>query len=727
MTSNLHIPYFLLALFFFGFIRESSAQELTSRQLEMMKDFANVYSELRYFYPDDALSAHDWDLLLIRGTEMIQRIQPDDFNDSVTAFFQPFTPGITVSPKGSIGLKNFQRVKRSDVFHQYKGYAEGPGFYSHMLVNSTPVPENDPPGIVHWIDQRPVLENARIEITCKARSQSGKTSLRLGTSIYDYAVRRDSINTKSIALSDDWSVIKWEDRYNQGSSFVSLFAGITGNGTIQIKDLTMKIFLNDSLYLEEPLVLSKTNPGALPRTTINRPFGYAYTIDQAANFLQISRINEQNPTWLYASYPNGRRWKRIHFSEQSYLVYPIAKTVKNYQKTHDDSLAFQLQLQTIDDKQVVANRFATVIKIYSVIHLFFPYKDFMQFSSESYLMTYLGQINKCSTEVECLNAILRMTADLNDGHCYVDHPLKYPERCAEADFEWYNEHLYVTGASENCLLQKGDIVLNVDGISAASYLEQRMLLRSGSPQWKNCRETLVFSCGDSSQAVNYQIVRDRVKMNLSIQRTGYAGSTISPTYDPFSIVADSIAYMDLSRYDYSSFQLIADTLSSLKGLIVDLRNYPRMFPEFLGHFTDSVLFSANWETPAVIARGETVFDNAPTWEINPAFPRAECKTVFLIGSGTISYGESLTDIIDHYGLGTTIGSTTAGANGNKTSFKAPGGYLIYFTGMQVKRRDGSPLFAKGIDPMVYYSPQWTQNGDDTVEFAIRYIKDHPSK
>jgi C-terminal processing protease CtpA/Prc len=75
--------------------------------------------------------------------------------------------------------------------------------------------------------------------------------------------------------------------------------------------------------------------------------------------------------------------------------------------------------------------------------------------------------------------------------------------------------------------------------------------------------------------------------------------------------------------------------------------------------------------------------------------------VFLTDGRAISYAESVMGYVADRKLGTIIGSTTAGANGNVTTFAVPGGFRIAFTGMRVTGHDGqTPHHLTGITPHI---------------------------
>ena len=100
------------------------------------------------------------------------------------------------------------------------------------------------------------------------------------------------------------------------------------------------------------------------------------------------------------------------------------------------------------------------------------------------------------------------------------------------------------------------------------------------------------------------------------------------------------------------------------------------------------------------------------------------KIVFLTNEKAISYSESILGYVKNYGLGTIIGKSTAGTNGNINSFKLPGGYNIIWTGMKVTQHDGSQLHGIGIEPDLKISESVEtiiSNEDIYLEKAIELI------
>jgi C-terminal processing protease CtpA/Prc len=100
------------------------------------------------------------------------------------------------------------------------------------------------------------------------------------------------------------------------------------------------------------------------------------------------------------------------------------------------------------------------------------------------------------------------------------------------------------------------------------------------------------------------------------------------------------------------------------------------------------------------------------------------KTVMLIDERAISQSE-------HSGLfyevanGTTfIGSPTVGANGDVTTLTLPGGYIVSFSGHDVRHADGRQLQRVGLVPHIEVRPtiRGIRDGrDEVLERAKKYL------
>jgi C-terminal processing protease CtpA/Prc len=77
-------------------------------------------------------------------------------------------------------------------------------------------------------------------------------------------------------------------------------------------------------------------------------------------------------------------------------------------------------------------------------------------------------------------------------------------------------------------------------------------------------------------------------------------------------------------------------------------------------------------------------------------------------------------------LGTIVGGTTAGTNGNVVRVELPGGFAVTFTGMRVTRHDGrTPYHLAGTRPDIPIAPTIAglrAGRDEVLERALAFVQ-----
>jgi C-terminal processing protease CtpA/Prc len=81
-------------------------------------------------------------------------------------------------------------------------------------------------------------------------------------------------------------------------------------------------------------------------------------------------------------------------------------------------------------------------------------------------------------------------------------------------------------------------------------------------------------------------------------------------------------------------------------------------------------------------------------------PRFAGRFAFLIDGRVLSAAESLIGVVEGERLGALVGGPTAGTNGGMDPFDVAGGHTLRWTGMDIRKKDGSPHLGVGIKPTV---------------------------
>jgi hypothetical protein len=234
------------------------------------------------------------------------------------------------------------------------------------------------------------------------------------------------------------------------------------------------------------------------------------------------------------------------------------------------------------------------------------------------------------------------------------------------------------------------------------------------------------------------MVRDgkgRVReLKLQHKGTYLQGKISERSGPPYKLLSPAIGYADLERLEVSMVDEMFETFRNTKAIIFDDRTYPRgtawaIAPRLTEK--DSVV-------GAVFTRRVAMFPESPMGEISSSstaqtfqqrIPHSDKwkykgKTVMLIDERAISQAEHTGLFLEAAGGTKFIGSPTAGANGDVTSFCVPGGIWISFTGQAVRHADGRQLQRVGLKPDIEVRP--TLKGiragkDEVLERAVDYL------
>jgi C-terminal processing protease CtpA/Prc len=382
-------------------------------------------------------------------------------------------------------------------------------------------------------------------------------------------------------------------------------------------------------------------------------------------------------------------------------------------------------------------RLATVMRFWNVMQHFFPYWDVIDADWNHALRVALQDAAMDSNGSEFLVTLQHLAAHLKDGHSVTYNPSLGFDGAFQVPFTAdliEGQRVVVTVVEGNELSNEpGDVITEIDGLPALQALAQMQARVSGVGQWGRYR-ALGFLLGTEQPSV------------MSLEFVPYSGG------EPFKIqvptarhdlshlreyrpppveqLAPGILYVDLTRPEVSGFPLLLQELQEAKGIIFDMRGYPKAVGFRL---LDHLSLESLWLQPVyvpVITRPDhiaTQLENvARQWSKPvPAEEQLTDNIAFIInGNGAISQAESILGIVAGHELGELVGEPTAGANGTSIQLQLPDRYWTFWTGDVVKKFDGSPLFAVGITPTI--PAERTINGvaarrDELLEKALEIV------
>jgi hypothetical protein len=363
-------------------------------------------------------------------------------------------------------------------------------------------------------------------------------------------------------------------------------------------------------------------------------------------------------------------------------------------------------------------RLADVVVAWSVLRHFYPYWAEAGVDWDARLRPQLEIARAAETREAQRDAIRSLVADARDGHGSVGDTLDKTERGElPVRLQAIEGRLAVTASAVPQEAPVGAVVATIDGIPATDRLASAVCLASGTRQWRQVAGTWPLMTGPKGATV-----RLGLDLGSGTREVTLAYGTPPPPVKrpgPVAELEPGVWYVDLTRAKMAEVELKLAALASARGVVFDVRGYPTDAGfGVLPHLLD-VPETTRWMHVAKIVGPfyETAGWQDLGWDVKPASPRLAGKVVFLTDGGAISYAESVMGYVADLGLGTIVGGTTAGTNGNVASFVTPGGLSVSFTGMRVTRHDGrSPHHLVGVKPDIAVAPtlEGLRTGRDEV-------------
>lgn len=370
-------------------------------------------------------------------------------------------------------------------------------------------------------------------------------------------------------------------------------------------------------------------------------------------------------------------------------------------------------------------RLAAVAMAWSVFEHFYPYFDVVEVDWPAELPRAL-EAAAVAADDEAFAAVLEpMVARLRDGHGVVVWH-QQPRSFLPLAARFVGDELVVL-AGKDPALQRGDVVLAIDGRSVTAIVDQQR--RRTSAATRVFADYVIASqlpLFDSADPATLQVRRvDGSIVDLRVARTADCVHAVEPQRPAAGAeLAPGIVYFDLNGAEDDALAAVLPTLAAARGIVFDVRGYPGGAGyTLLKHLISAPATSARWNVPVVTRPGREhwTWDQSGRWDLRPQQPHLGGRIAFLTDGRAVSYAESVLGIVEAYQLGAIVGSPTAGTNGNVNPFDLPGGITISWTGMRVLKHDGSRHHGVGIVPTVPVEPTVAgiaAGRDEVLERAI---------
>lgn len=391
---------------------------------------------------------------------------------------------------------------------------------------------------------------------------------------------------------------------------------------------------------------------------------------------------------------------------------------------------------SITDVPPVELRLLAAFRIWSTIDRFYPYKHLIgdwDAAFKSTIPRFIG----ASTRNDYVAAVLELSAFVEDGHTSVSGPGVpgfFGAHFTHAEVRLVRGEFVVTALGETAAkagLRVGDVVRTVDGEPLRTRVKQLYKYLTASTVTARMNRVARYAMrGPAGSIARLGIERRGKPLTIDVPRAlGYA---LMPVEGPkFRMLNKQIGYADLTRLTPAEVEPMFGALREAKSIIFDMRGYPNgtawsIAPRLgSGEPRVAARFMRRQIAGPLSVDSETSFSFTQLLPDGRALQRFQGATYMLIDDRAISQSEHTGLFLETANGTKFIGTPTAGANGDVTSMRLPGGMLMAFTGHDVRHANGDQLQRVGLKPALLVEP--TINGlqagkDEVLDAAIAYAE-----
>ncbi|HEV8282962.1 MAG TPA: S41 family peptidase [Chitinophagaceae bacterium] len=431
-------------------------------------------------------------------------------------------------------------------------------------------------------------------------------------------------------------------------------------------------------------------------------------------------------------------------------ILAITSTKNNPENIH--SLAYRHPFPNNENSGFapIGQRLFGLYNYWNAINYFNPNKHLLKQPWDSVLVEFIPRFINANDTTSYYFTIADMVSRIHDSHGF----LNLLNMKTVAERYWYTVPLsamkigtkyYIVSIGKDSTqninaFQLWDEIIAIDSVPINIYKEKFRSRFAASNDWTFERDVRRYLLsGAKNSVLQLTIMRNGKITKLNALRTqpaylsDYDLVSFNDNHKDIEILKGNIGYVNMGLLTIGRIDKMFDTLMDTKAIIFDIRNYPKgtvfdIVPRLTDHDSVAVKFGIPYVTyksiyePLISKNSDYFIVNADKTK-----PYYKGKIIILCNAITQSHAE-YTIMLFQGAAGkrvTVIGSATAGADGNVTAVKLPGGYSTYFSGLEVLYPDGSQTQQTGIRINIKVEPTLAglrASKDEVLQKAIQFIE-----
>ncbi|MCH8619142.1 S41 family peptidase [Undibacterium sp. TS12] len=449
-----------------------------------------------------------------------------------------------------------------------------------------------------------------------------------------------------------------------------------------------------------------------------------YGLAQRSDFYHSERVYETLDTNVNnsASTKHGVQLNQFALNKQVSLWMPAMVFADQAKKTipvtqADSSLNLpDLPLQDIEPDfsgNDRITRLGNAMQAWNALRHFYPYNDIIEIAWDKELDKLLQSASSDQDEKAFTHTLMRFVSVLRDSHARITGPREQDTHVPRVKIKMVNgvpivANFRFPGAPDaEQLIPFGSEIIALNdqavGQRLAVILEENAAATATS-QAGIFGVELLLGPKNSRLSVRYKDMEGREHDKMLVRDADVTTLNESSSLKKVQHLDKGIWYVNVDEASETDIdQLLAKSggTNVVRGIIFDVRDYVNVSSSFLKYFSKAPLIWPLFNIPVVSKPDQVdMLWKAYRAQIQPGQPHRTAKLVFLISEKTVSAAETLMSMVEYHKLGAIVGTETAGSNGNISVLPLPGGYKVFWTGMQALKQDGSRFHGIGIIPTV---------------------------
>ena len=379
-------------------------------------------------------------------------------------------------------------------------------------------------------------------------------------------------------------------------------------------------------------------------------------------------------------------------------------------------------------------RLLSLSRYWNIINYFYPYKYILDENWDDVLLKMIPIFLNTNDTISYNLALMNLIANTNDSHAifmnkYTDS--YFGSKVQPFSFNVIDSIAIVSRLYDSVLcnaedIKVGDIFLTIDGKKITTKVDEVSKYISSSNPAAKVRDCsfYIFNSNKDSIPVSFDRegeVKKKYLQTYSLSQLHFTGNSNSEIMI-YKLIDKNIGYINLGLLHNFDVDSVMKALYNTTAIIFDARYYPNETIEKLTYYLNfqrrpfASIVTPDFSNPGLFKPSELEYCGGK----NPNPYRG--LVILLFNEWSQSQGEYTIMALQTSSKVISIGSQTAGTDGNVSQLVFPGNYKTYMSGIGIYYPDGRPTQRVGITPDIEVKPSILgirKGKDEILERAIQ--------